>query len=180
MEDLSLHILDIAENAIAAGAQNITIYLEENEANNLLILQLRDDGKGMDEDTRRKSLDPFFTTKQEKKIGLGLPLLAQACREVEGSLEIDSEPGKGTTVTARMKLNHIDRKPLGDIGSTVMTLISGNPKINIKFRYKHNEQNFELDTRDIKSQFGEEALSLPEVLISIRDNINKATVNLPH
>lgn len=154
MEDLSLHILDIAENAISAGARNIAIYLEENEAENLLTLQIRDDGRGMDEETRKKALDPFFTTKQAKKVGLGLPLLAQACREAEGSLEIDSKPGKGTTIIAKMKLNHIDRKPIGDIEETLKALIIGNPEVKFKFVYKKDGSVIKINSEELIEKAG--------------------------
>ena len=99
MEDLSLHILDIAENSIAAEAKRIEIRIEEDQAKDVLAIEIKDDGNGMDEEMRRKVLDPFFTTRTTRKVGLGLPLLAQASRESEGTIEIDSKPGQGTTVT---------------------------------------------------------------------------------
>ena len=100
MEDLSLHILDIVENALAASARAVEILIVEDAEQDRLSLEIRDDGKGMDEETRRRALDPFFTTRTTRRIGLGLPLLAQAAQASGGRLELESAPGRGTTVRA--------------------------------------------------------------------------------
>jgi signal transduction histidine kinase len=134
MEDVSLHILDIAENALRAGAKNILIRLSQCRKEDRLILELTDDGAGMNEATRERSLDPFFTTKDGKRVGLGLPLLAQAAEETGGKLEVQSTPGKGTTVTASFRLSHVDRKPFGNIEETLRCLRAAHPEVC--FRYE--------------------------------------------
>jgi len=135
MEDISLHILDIAENSIRANAENINIVIIENKMKNLLTLTIEDDGEGMDEKIKEYALNPFFTTKQGKKVGLGLAFLSQSAEEAEGTMKIESEPGKGTRITATFKLGHIDRKPLGDLYETIKCLKITHPGINITFNH---------------------------------------------
>ena len=133
MEDVSLHILDIVENALRAEAKNVVIRLAQEKRADRLVLEVTDDGEGMDEKTRRRSLDPFFTTKRGKRTGLGLPLLAQAAEETGGTLEVQSAPGKGTKVIATFGLSHIDRKPLGDIEQTLHCLKATHPEVCFRF-----------------------------------------------
>ena len=125
MEDLSLHILDIAENAIAARAKRIEISVVEEPREDRLTIEIQDDGIGMDEEVSQKAVDPFFTTRSSRRVGLGLSLMAQAAQEAGGSLRIESELGKGTKVTATFQYHHIDRKPLGSMVETMMTLLFG-------------------------------------------------------
>jgi len=148
MEDLSLHILDIAENSISASAKRIEIRIDEDRAKDLLTIEIKDDGKGMDEQTLQKVLDPFFTTRQTRKVGLGLSLLAQATRESDGRIELSSGPGKGTTVKAFFCLSHLDRKPIGDIHETIRTLVAGNPGIDFLYEHKKNDSIYRFDTRE--------------------------------
>ncbi len=140
MEDLSLHILDIIENSIRAKAKNIKIRLTESEQKDLLMLEISDDGEGMEEAQVKRSTDPFFTTKSEKKTGLGLPFLAQSVEEAEGSMDITSAPGEGTTVIARFKRSHIDRKPLGDLEETVRCLKATHPDVHFSFEQVVHEE----------------------------------------
>ncbi len=136
MEDLSLHVLDIVENSVAASARTIEIRLVEDSASDRLSLEIRDDGKGMDETMRRKALDPFFTTRTTRHVGLGLPLLAQAAKDSGGDLELDSAPGRGTIVRASFQLSHPDRKPLGDLTATLGAIVAGRPDLELLFEYK--------------------------------------------
>ena len=135
MEDLSLHILDIAENSVAAAARGIQILINEDSIGDKLYLEIRDDGEGMEEEAKAKVLDPFFTTRTTRRIGLGLPLLAQAARDSGGDLEVESAPGEGTTVRARFQLSHPDRKPLGDVASTLGAILAGRPELIVSFLY---------------------------------------------
>jgi signal transduction histidine kinase len=133
MEDISLHILDIAENSIRAKAKNVNIILIEDKKNDLLTLTIEDDGEGMDDKTKEYALSPFFTTKNCKKVGLGLAFLSHSAEEAEGAMKIESEPGKGTKITAAFKLGHIDRKPFGNLNETIKCLKTTHPEINITF-----------------------------------------------
>ena len=130
MEDLSLHILDIVENSIGAKASRVKIKVDEDTQKDLLMIEIEDNGRGMDGETVKKVLDPFFTTRTTRRVGLGLPLLDQATRESGGDIEIESKVGRGTRVRASFGYSHIDRKPMGDIGATLTILIAGNPEVD--------------------------------------------------
>ncbi len=135
MEDISLHILDIAENSIRAKAKNIHIKITEDKKNDLMTLTIEDDGVGLDDQTKEYALDPFFTTKKGKKVGLGLPFLSQSAEEAGGALLIESEPGRGTSITATFRLEHIDRKPLGNLEETITCLKATHRDIHLTFDY---------------------------------------------
>lgn len=173
MEDLSLHILDVAENSIDAGATRVEITVEEDTENDLLSMEIKDNGRGMDEEVMKTATDPFFTTKTVRKVGLGLPFLKQAAEECEGRFSLTSEKGKGTTVSVSFKRSHIDRKPLGDMAATIMVLIAGNPGIDILFTYKKDVYMYRLDTREIRRELAEIPINSPEVLKLLRDDIDE-------
>ena len=147
MEDLSLHILDIVQNSVRAGANLIEILIIEDESKDILILHIKDNGKGMDEEVKINATNPFFTTKNGKRFGLGLSLLSQATREAEGSFEITSEPGIGTEIKATFAYSHPDRKPLGNMYETLETLIIGNKDINFVYEHRQGEEVILFDTR---------------------------------
>lgn len=140
MEDLSLHILDVVENSIRANARNVKISLIENPVDDLLILEIGDDGEGMDEATERQCLDPFFTTKNGKGVGLGLSLLAQSAEETGGNVVIESTKGKGTKITATYQLSHIDRRPLGSLNDTIRCLRGTHPEITFSYEYEKTNE----------------------------------------
>lgn len=148
VEDLSLHILDIAENAINASASLIEVEIEEREEEDLLVITICDNGTGMEPRALERALDPFYTTKEGKITGLGLPLLAQAAKEAGGDLVVRSAPGEGTEVKATFSLSHIDLKPLGDIAATLQTLIAGHPEVDIHFHYSGGNGEVVFDTRE--------------------------------
>jgi signal transduction histidine kinase len=152
MEDLSLHILDIVENSIAAMAKRIEIRIEEDRANDLVIIEIKDDGKGMDEQTLKKALDPFFTTRTTRRVGLGLSLLAQAAKESEGTFDLSSAPGEGTTVIATFRMSHPDCKPMGDISQTMKVLVTAHPEIDFLYEHKNDNSTYHFDTRDISRE----------------------------
>jgi signal transduction histidine kinase len=148
MEDLSLHILDIAENSIAAAARTIEIIIDEDREKDLLTIEIKDDGKGMDQKTLKKALDPFFTTRKTRRVGLGLSFLAQAAEESGGKLELKSIPDEGTTTRATFHLSHPDCKPMGDIDETIRTLIISHPEINFVFEHHKDNSIYRFDTRE--------------------------------
>ncbi len=175
MEDLSLHILDVAENSVDAGATRVEISIEEDAENDLLTIVIADNGKGMDEKTMKTATDPFFTTKTVRRVGLGLPFLKQAAEECAGSFSLASEKGKGTTVKATFRMSHIDRKPLGDVAASVVVLIAGNPDIDIVFAYRRAGLAYLLDTRQFRKELDGVPLNSPEVLKLIRNDIEEGT-----
>ena len=151
MEDLSLHILDVVENSLRSEAKLVEISLTEDLERDLLILQIKDDGKGMDPETLQRATNPFFTSKVDKKVGLGLALLAQAAREAGGKLETSSAPGLGTTVRAVFQHSHPDRKPLGDMAATVQALVAGSPEVDFVYERRNGTEVVRFDTREIRS-----------------------------
>ncbi|HOB77324.1 MAG TPA: ATP-binding protein [Bacteroidales bacterium] len=150
MKEIVDHIIDIVNNSISAGAQNITIQIEESIKNDYLKLTIIDDGKGIDTDTIKIITDPFFTTKKDKKVGLGISLLKYHAELSEGKFQIKSELNKGTEVIASFKLSHVDRQPLGDIAGTIILLIMAHPNIHFVYKHKTDFGYFVLDTLDIK------------------------------
>jgi len=133
MEDLSLHVLDVAENSLRAGARRITVRLLEGPSADTLALEIEDDGCGMDEETRKQAVSPFFTGRAGRRFGLGLPLLAQAAEATGGSLTLESAPGRGTRVRVLFRPSHIDMKPIGDLEGTLRGLQAAHPEIEVVF-----------------------------------------------
>lgn len=129
MEDLSLHVMDVVENSIAGGATVVLVQIEEDADAGILALSIHDNGRGMDETAGRRALDPFYTTKKGKRVGLGLPLLRQAAEEAGGEMKLVSEPGSGTLVRAEFRLDHPDLKPLGDMEGTIKLLQKFHPEV---------------------------------------------------
>lgn len=171
MEDLSLHILDIVENSVAARADKIEIRLTEDKKKDLLSVEIIDNGIGMDKETQKKALDPFFTSKTVRRFGLGLPLLSEAAKAANGHLSIKSKKGEGTKIKADFQYSHIDRKPLGDIDQTIITLIIGNPEIDLIYIHKKNSHEYSLDTRKIKAQLKDVPLNSPDGIRMIKKNL---------
>ena len=155
MEELSLHILDIAENSIAAVADRVELNIVEDTGRDILSIEVIDNGGGMDEEAAERALDPFYTTKTVRSVGMGLSLLSEAAKAANGHLSIQSKKGEGTKIRAVFQHSHIDRQPLGDIAQTIITLIVGNPEVNIVFTHKKNGQEYHLDTAEIRDILGE-------------------------
>lgn len=172
MEDLSLHILDVVENSTAAGATLVEIIVYRNSSEDILKITVKDNGRGMDEEMTRKITDPFVTTRTTRRVGMGIPLLAQSAREAEGSLVLKSKIGEGTEVTATFRYSHIDRKPLGDMGATMVTLILGNPDVDFRYESHIDGSVTEIDTREIKKELDGVNITEPAVLDLVRNTIN--------
>lgn len=150
MEELALHILDIVQNSVRAGAKLIKVFVVEDTVADKLTITIEDDGSGMDEETIAKLRDPFFTTRDTRPVGLGIPLLTQMAQLCDGDVLIESEVGVGTRLVATFGHNHIDRPPLGDIALTLWTIVISNPRIDIEYVHRIDNRAFELDTREIK------------------------------
>ncbi|HOO38815.1 MAG TPA: ATP-binding protein [Deltaproteobacteria bacterium] len=178
MIELALHILDIAENSSRADATLIEITLVEDMVNDILSLEIKDNGKGMDEDTIEKAMDPFYTTKKVRRVGLGLPMLKQAAITAGGRFSIESHVGKGTRVFAQFQHSHIDRQPIGDIPGCLVALIIGNPDIDILYTHTKNDRAYTLDTSEIRSALDGVPLNHREVLNVIKDNIIEGIAEL--
>jgi signal transduction histidine kinase len=150
VQDLSLHILDIVQNSIRADARRVEIRLTEDQENDLLTVEIIDDGKGMDPRTLRRAVDPFFTGKPGRRFGLGLAMFRQATREAEGSFEISSTPAAGTSLTATFRLSHPDCKPVGDMAATLEALVAAHPGVEFGYDYTAGDQVIHFDTREVE------------------------------
>lgn len=176
MEDLALHILDIAQNSIEAGATEIEIELQEDPAADHLIIEIRDNGAGMDRETLSRVTDPFFTTRKTRRVGMGLPLLSEAARAAGGGLEVESAPGQGSRVRAVFRHHHIDRAPVGDIETTLMVLLASNPDLAVRFKHTMGGETFELDSRDLRAAGIDPAK--PDGLAALREVIRRGEAAL--
>ncbi len=168
MLELALHILDIAENSVRAGAKTVFIDITEDRMRDRLEIEIRDDGAGMDEATLKKAMDPFYTSKKVRRVGLGLPMLAEAAERAGGSFTIESRKGMGTRVAVGFQLSHIDRQPLGDLSGAFMVLLAGNADVDFVCRHQCGGRVFTLDTREIRKEIGDIPLNHMEVLKFIR------------
>lgn len=170
MRELSLNVLDIAQNSIYAGATLIEIDINENFNSGITTIKIIDNGKGMTDKQVNSVKDPFYTTRKTRKVGLGIPFFKMAAEMTGGNLEIDSSLGIGTTITATFINSNIDMIPIGDINSTISILIKCNPNLDFVFRRTVNDSQFVLDTREIKTILGEDVpLNNPDVSIWIND-----------
>ena len=178
MKELSLNILDIAKNSVKAKAENILIKLDETDET--LTLTIKDDGCGMSEETVQNVMNPFYTTRTTRNVGLGIPLLKLAAEQTGGSIEItsvcenDSSDSHGTTVTAVFFKNHLDFTPLGDLVSTILTLIQGHPETDFLFEQTSPNSKVSLDTRELREVLGDDvSLASYEVIQWIKEYLNE-------
>ncbi|MGN0348615.1 MAG: ATP-binding protein [Roseburia sp.] len=163
MTELSLNVLDVAENSIRAKASLVCITVTVDTGADLLTIIIEDDGCGMNEEEVARVQDPFFTTRTTRNVGLGIPFFQYAAESAGGHFQVKSEKGRGTTVTATFLLSHIDRMPLGDISATIHTLIVYHPDTDFLYTYSYNGASFTLDTRQFRQVLGDIPLNAPEV-----------------
>jgi anti-sigma regulatory factor (Ser/Thr protein kinase) len=178
MLELALHILDIAENSVRAMAKTVWIEITEDHGKDRLSFVIRDDGKGMSKAVLEKVMDPFYTSKKVRRVGLGLPMLAEAAERASGSLAIESQEGLGTRVAAAFRISHIDRQPLGDITGALTVLIAGNDGVDFVFRHRCGDRCFGFDTREIRQQIGAIPIQQAEVLKWIRQYIREGLIEV--
>lgn len=169
MRELSLNVMDVAQNSITAGASLIEILVEEDRQKGELVIFIIDNGKGMSEEQVQRVIDPFYTTRTTRKVGLGVPLFKMEAEMTGGDFSIQSQLGKGTTVRARFVTSHVDMIPLGNINDTILLLVSCNPDRDFRFVHRIDEKELELDTRQLREVLGEDVpLNDPDVVQWIR------------
>jgi anti-sigma regulatory factor (Ser/Thr protein kinase) len=178
LRELALHIMDLAENGLNAGATLIELSVDEDRLANLLTITIRDNGRGIPEKLVNDALSPFFTTRTTRRVGLGLSLFREASRRCEGSFELRSQEGKGTEVCATFRRDHIDLAPLGDMGSTLSCLIMGNPGVDFSYSHRVDDRTFHLDTRHLKAELEGVEINEPEVVQYINTLINESLSEL--
>ena len=178
MRELSLNILDVAQNSITAGASLITIEVTENTVDKTMLIGIYDNGKGMTKEQLEAVRDPFFTTRTTRKVGMGIPLFKMAAEMTGGRLEIESEVGRGTKVKAFFRTDHLDFIPVGDMTSTIMTLITMNETTDFVYTRRINEKSFTLDTKALREILGDVPFGEPTISAWLRDYIEENTKQL--
>jgi hypothetical protein len=177
LKELSLHILDVAENGISAKANLIEIQVDEARKANQLTIVIADNGRGIPDDMITVVTNPFYTTRTTRRVGLGLSLLGDAANRCDGKMQIESAPGQGTRITAEFKYDHIDRAPIGDMVSTMTTLIMGNPDVDFKYGHQIDDKRFFLSTLELKKESGSHFISDPAVFTQLyqklKDGLNQ-------
>lgn len=175
MKELALHILDIAENSIRAGADKIRIFV--TTVNDILRIGICDNGRGMTEDELKQLGDPFFTSRTRRRVGMGIPLLRQHAEMAGGGIDIHSEAGQGTSLEAFFMEGHPDRQPLGDLEGCWMMLVASNPGIEWELSLDSKEGCFEISSSEIRSALEVETIRGGELLgylkRMIRNNIDE-------
>ncbi len=180
MKELALHIMDLAENGIAAKAKLITIIVDEAVAENSISITIEDNGSGVTPEMLARMIDPFVTTRTTRRIGMGLSLLKAASERCGGCFDVVSEPGEGTKVTATFIYDHIDRAPLGNMATSIISLIAGYAEIDIDYTHMYDEKRFDFDTRDIRKELGEVPLNEPAVLQHLKNAIKEELETIRH
>ena len=178
MREISLHILDIAQNSVTANASLVEITVEENEKADKLSVVIGDNGKGMSEEMVKKVVDPFTTGRTTRKVGLGIPLIKMAAENTGGSFLLESEPGVGTTLTAIFVLSSIDRQPLGNMAETMLGMVTSYEQVDFLYVHRVNEKEFVFDTREIKKILGDVSLKEPDVYMWLSGYLKEGEAEL--
>lgn len=173
MPEISMNILDVAENSTRAKASLVQITVDAQTSADTLTVIIEDDGCGMTKEQLKAVTDPFFTTRTTRKVGLGVPFFKQAAESTNGTFSITSTLGVGTVVKAVFTLSHIDRMPLGDMNSTVHTLVTMHPECDFLYTFRCNEKSFSLDTREFREILGNISFQEPEVSLYIKDYLRE-------
>lgn len=173
MDEICSHILDIVANSVAAKATLITIEIDQDKGTNILSLRIIDNGVGMDEETIKKVLDPFYTTKIGKKVGLGIPLVKGTAETTGGTFRLSSTVGQGTELFVSFDLNHPDVPPLGNVKDTILVIVVGNPDTDFFFRITTDTKEFILDTKEIRTLLDGVPINHPEVITFLSNYIDE-------
>ena len=172
MEELSLHLLDLIQNSVKAGASLIEIIITEKAG--LLTIELNDNGCGMSEEFLQRVESPFTTTRTTRKVGLGIPLFKQAALMAGGDFGIISRQGEGTRIKASFEINNIDRAPMGDLAGTILGQVLSTPVTpDYRLLYAVEDASFEFDTREIRRQLDGVPLDAPDVIAWMKDYLEE-------
>lgn len=178
MRELSLHILDLVQNSLEAGATCIDVEIAEDTDVNQFAIRVSDNGRGMDQATVKRVSDPFFTTRTTRHVGLGIPLLSAAAQRCGGDLSITSQPGIGTSVVAEFQRDNIDRAPLGDMKSTLLGVLLSHQECELHYLHRVDGQTFEFDTREIRQILGSIPFTHPAVRTWIEEYLDQEDTEL--
>ena len=178
MKELSLHILDIMQNSVVAGASLIELSVNEQPDEDILEFTVTDNGCGMDEDMVKRVIDPYTTGRTTRRVGLGIPLLKLAAENAGGGISLKSEVGKGTRISASFGYNHIDRQPLGDMSQTMHQLITAYEDIDFLYIHKVGDKSFEVDTRELKKVLSGVSFKTNEVMMWLMEFLKEGEAEL--
>ena len=178
MTEISLNILDIAQNSVTSGASLIEIIVSEQPGDDRLSVTVTDNGCGMTAEQVENVTDPFYTTRSTRSVGLGTSFFKMAAEMTGGKFSIESEPGSGTSVLAEFVMSHVDRMPLGDMCGTVCTLIRMNPNLDFAYTHSVSGESFALDTRELREVLTDVPLDSHEVVGWINEYITENTERL--
>lgn len=178
MEDIAMHLLEILVNSVSAGAKHILLTIFEKTREDTIEMEVKDDGRGMDQKDAEKFVDPFRTTRTTRSIGLGLSFLKGLADTCNGTFDIQSEKGVGTDIHCSVQRSFIDTPPLGDIGQTLMSVIQANENISLRFVYRMDDEEFIFDTDEVRKQLEGVSLLEPDILLWIHDYIDKGVTSL--
>jgi len=167
VRELSLHLLDLLENACEAGATEIDVEIVENTVQDELIIKVTDNGRGMTREQLERAFDPFTTSRQSRRVGLGLPLLKAAAEQAGGDVSIESRPGC-TKVVARFVHSHIDRAPLGDVADSLMAVLLRGKEIRLRYRHHVDDTSLCFDSKEVEQMLGGVAVSHPDIRNAVR------------
>ncbi|MBE6107440.1 MAG: ATP-binding protein [Erysipelotrichaceae bacterium] len=170
MQDLAMTILDIANNSLAVKAQRIEIEIVDSDAKNLISIEIKDNGKGMSDDQIAQAIDPFYTTRKTRRIGLGIPFFKDLADLCEGSFSLKSD--HGVQIYASMRKNHWDRPPMGDLGETISTLIQSDPDVHLILTITTDAETKKFDTEEIKVILEDISIAEPEILFWVKQTVN--------
>lgn len=173
MNDLSLHIIDIMQNSISAGATELLLRVEESIAENFLEIYIEDNGKGMSQKEVDNLENPFFTSRTTRRVGMGIPLFRHTAEQSGGALTVESQLGVGTKVKARFELNHIDRPPLGDLANSFVLTLSSHSAIAFKLEYIYNSKSYRFCSEEVKEALDGTPLYLPQVIRMLTEMISE-------
>lgn len=178
MRELADNLLDIAQNSIAAKATLVTIKIQIISSEDIIKMSFIDNGSGMSRELLQKVEDPFVTTRNTRRVGMGIPLFKQTALMTGGSFSISSTAGKGTIIEASLGLSHLDRPPLGDLAGTLLTLTLLNEDVDFVFIYLIDGREFSFDTREIKSIVAPLKLSDMNITAWLREYLKESIITL--
>jgi anti-sigma regulatory factor (Ser/Thr protein kinase) len=163
VRELALHVLDILQNAVEAGATRVSLDIREDASADLLIITVEDNGHGMDAAALARAIDPFYTSRTTRHVGLGLPLWSAAAERAGGRMTIQSRPGVGTTVAASFRLSHPDRQPLGDITGALLAFVLAERPVDLRYVHRTARGEFAFDTAEIRDTLAGMPINHPAV-----------------
>ncbi len=178
MKDLSLHILDIVQNSLSAGAANIVVEITEAIPANEYTIRITDDGCGMTQDVLQRVTDPYYTSRTTRKVGLGIPLFKQNAEQSGGSFQIVSQPGKGTTVIAEFRHDNIDRPALGDMPGVMVILTGANPEVHFSYKHVRDGAFYMFDTNEVKQALEDMPVNDPKIMKYLKEMIHENLVEI--